>query len=296
MNPAATALTIEELTGPEEVEEFQALERAIWEGTDLEVVPGHVLLTHRRYGGMLLVARDPERRGVGILLGFPGLKGGTTVHCSHLLGVLPDWRSRDVGYAMKRRQRELVLDQGLDLVLWTYDPLETRNARLNIGRLGAIAHQYTPNLYGIMRDGLNAGLETDRLTVEWHIRHPLVAGRLARAHIPPPAPLLAAGTALPIQVGMSTYPGFERPFPVVRDLHLGLDAHQMLVEAPAEFQALKRADPEAARTWRTALRAVLQDIFARGYAAVDLLTEHTPGGGRRCYYLIEPAELYLGQG
>jgi len=295
MNPNTAGLTIEELAGPEEIEEFQALERAIWEGTDLEVVPGHVLLTHRRYGGLLLIARDGEWRGIGILLGFPGLKDGSTVHCSHLLGVLPDWRSRDVGYAMKRRQRELVLDQGLDLVVWTFDPLETRNARLNIGRLGAIARQYTPNLYGIMRDGLNAGLETDRLTVEWYIRRPLVAATLARTGIPSPGPLLASGTPLPIQVTMSTYGGFVRPFPIIRDLRTGLDAPQLLVEAPAEFQALKRADPEAARAWRTGLRIVLQDLFARGYAAVDLLTEHTPGGGRRCYYLIEPAERYLGQ-
>ena len=125
-----------------EVVEFQAIERQVWEGDELEIIPAHVLLTHRRYGGILLIARDAGGTGIGVLLGFPGIKNGQTLHCSHILGILPEWRSRDVGYMMKRRQRELVLEQGLDLIVWTFDPARNaerpaqyRQARRNLPRV-----------------------------------------------------------------------------------------------------------------------------------------------------------------
>src|SRR5579871_4456550 len=188
-------ITIAEVQSPAEVAEWQEVEAAVWPGSLMELVPSHVLLTHRRYGGLLLGAREPGGRMIAILLGFPGLKDGKVIHCSHLLGVRPEWQSHDLGFRMKCRQRELVLAQGLDLVVWTFDPLETRNARLNIGRLGGVCHEYHPNLYGVMSDGLNAGLETDRLTITWYIRRPDVAARLAGAIVSrDPAALRASGT------------------------------------------------------------------------------------------------------
>jgi predicted GNAT superfamily acetyltransferase len=292
--PPTNGITICLVTTPAEVEEFQAVERRVWEGSDLEIVPAHVLLTHRRYGGMLLIARDGAGHGIGVLLGFPGLKDGRTLHCSHLLGVVPEWRSHDVGYRMKCRQRELVLEQGLDLVVWTFDPLETRNARLNIGRLGGICREYTPNLYGVMRDGLNAGLETDRLTVEWHIGHPAVEARLAgRAEPQHVVALLDAGVPLLTRTTLRRGGETNRPLLYLEDVVRGATADRMLVEAPADFQAIKRVDFEAAHAWRLGIRALMQDLFARGYAALDMLLERHEDGSRRCYYLIGHADRYL---
>jgi predicted GNAT superfamily acetyltransferase len=288
------ALTITEVTSPDEIEEYQDLERRIWGSSDLEVVPAHVLLTHRRYGGLLLVGRTQDGTAVALLLGFPGLKGGSVVHCSHLLGVMPECRSRDIGYQMKCRQRERVLQQGLDLVVWTFDPLETRNARLNLGRLGAVSHEYTPNLYGVMRDGLNAGLESDRLTVEWRLRHPDVEARLAGRRPPlPPAPLLAAGVPLLTRTGLHPKPAGEPPLLYLDEILCGQDAPRMLIEVPGDFQRLKRADFEAARIWRGGVRRLFEDLFARGYGALDMLTDEDQSGRRRCYYLIAPFDDYV---
>lgn len=288
---AGDDITIAIVSTPEEVEEFQEVERHVWGGGDLEVVPGHVLLTHRRYGGLLLIARDGAGAGIGVLLGFPGLKGGQVVHCSHILGVAPEWRSRDVGYWMKRRQREFVLEQGLDLVVWTFDPLETRNARLNIGRLGGICREYNQNIYGVMRDGLNAGLETDRLTVEWRIRHPAVSARLeGRTQPPRAAALLAEGVPLLTRTALRQAALADRPLLYLEDTLPTVEASRLLVEAPADFQAIKRADFEAARAWRLGMRGLLHAVFARGYAVVDLLVERQDDGSRRSYYLLGPLD------
>lgn len=293
--PAADGeITIISVATPAEVEEFQAIEARVWAGDPLEIVPGHVLLTHGRYGGLLLIARDRTGEGIGVLLGFPGLKGGRTLHCSHILGVVPEWRSRDVGQAMKRRQRELVLEQGLDLIVWTFDPLETRNARLNIGRLGGISREYTPNLYGAMRDGLNAGLDTDRLTVEWHIRHPAVAARLdGRRESPRVEVLLERGAVLLTRTAWRATGTASPALLLLDDVTLGATADTLLVEVPADFQAIKAADFSQARRWRLGIRSVFQDSFARGYAVVDLLVERRPDGGRRCYYVLTSAQRYL---
>ena len=96
-----------------------------------------------------------------------------------MAGVHPAYRNRGLGYSLKLAQREHVLAQGIDLITWTFDPLETRNATLNFHKLGAVCNTYLPNLYGDMRDGLNAGLPSDRFQVDWWIASERVAQRLA---------------------------------------------------------------------------------------------------------------------
>jgi predicted GNAT superfamily acetyltransferase len=285
-------ITIAEIGSHADLEDWQVAEAAIWPGSPPEVIPGHVLLTHQRYGGLLLGAREPGGRMIGILLGFPGLKGGKLVHCSHLLGVLPDCRSRDVGYQMKLHQRAFVLGQGLDLVVWTFDPLETRNARLNIGRLGGVCREYHRNLYGVMNDGLNQGLESDRFTISWHIRSRRVIDRLeGRTRSPDPQALRSAGAPLLTQTTLERAAGSE-PYARLLDVRLGQDAPAMLVEAPTNFQVVKAADHAAALAWREGLRTVFQDLLGRGYAVVDALREQVEDGPTRCYYLVERAEEY----
>ena len=120
--PWDDGIEIYEIQSLAELAEWQAVEARVWSGADSEILHTGLLVTLQRYGGLLLGARDPAGEMVGVLLGFPGLKDGTVVHCSHLLGLLPEWRSRHVGLRMKLRQREVVLRQGLDLVVWTFDP------------------------------------------------------------------------------------------------------------------------------------------------------------------------------
>src|SRR5512143_1455240 len=155
-------LRIAPLTTVAEYAECERLQQLIWESDAIDVVPRHLLMTFQRHGGMVLGAFDAAGQMVGFAFGFLGQTapdnaaagGGTWQHCSHELGVVSEWRGRGVGYQLK-------LAQGLDLVTWTYDPLELANASLNIGKLGAVCRCYLRDFYGIMSDSLNAGLPSD---------------------------------------------------------------------------------------------------------------------------------------
>jgi predicted GNAT superfamily acetyltransferase len=258
------------------------------------VLQTSLLVTIQRYGGLLLGARDEAGRMIGVLLGLPGIKEGKVVHCSHLLGILPEWRSKHVGYRMKTRQRDFVLAQCLDLIVWTFDPLETRNAHLNLGYLGGICREYNPNLYGIMNDNFNHSMESDRLTVSWYIRHPKVEARLAgRRPAPRIAALLASGTPILTHCVEVESEGNGESYVKLTEPFLGQHAPVMLVEVPSNFQAIKRLDNGDARTWRYGARAILQDLFARGYAILDLLVDAQAGRLTRCYYLVGMLEAFL---
>ena len=174
-----TILPIRPLSTHGEIRAVEQLQREVWDLPDVEVVPLHVLITAAKNGGLLLGAFDDERL-VGFVFGFPGLTSdGKLKHCSHMAGVHPAYRDRGLGYSLKLAQRDHVLAQGIDLITWTFDPLETRNATLNFHKLGAVCNTYIPNLYGEMRDGLNAGLPSDRFQVDWWIASERVAQRLA---------------------------------------------------------------------------------------------------------------------
>jgi predicted GNAT superfamily acetyltransferase len=127
----------------------------------------------QRHGGVVLGAFVPRTQDlIGFVLSFlapttrPGAQRGLS-HYSHMAAVPEEWRGRGVATALKLAQREAVLAQGLNLITWTYDPLETRNAALNIRKLHCICHTYARDVYGEMRDNLNAGVPSDRFEVEW---------------------------------------------------------------------------------------------------------------------------------
>ena len=191
-----------------------------------------------------------------------------------MAGVHPDYRDRGLGYSLKLAQREHVLAQGIDLITWTFDPLETRNATLNFHKLGAVCNTYIPNLYGEMRDGLNAGLPSDRFQVDWWIASERVAQRLAGTplQLPPRgggperiADLVDIAAALP-----SDPPPSEG------------GAGGGLIAIPTDFQSLKAADIEQARALRLRTRSLFEAAFASGYCVTDFFVD-----GEQGYYLIE---------
>ncbi len=207
-------------------------------------------------------------------------------HCSHQLGVHPDFRNAGVGYALKAYQREHVLRQGLDLITWTYDPLLARNAQLNIAKLGAVCSTYLPDLYGPLRDGLNAGLPSDRFQVDWWIATPRVADRLncapgGRAEC---ADLLAAGAVWLSPARPDAVPQPPDPRAVAP-----VTTATVLVEIPTDFLALRAADPALALRWRLGTRAAFQALFRQGYAVTDFLRE--PGSTPRAVYVLTQTSL-----
>jgi predicted GNAT superfamily acetyltransferase len=270
-----------------EFHDCESLQHLVWGMVDdLETVPLHVLLTVARQGGILLGAFDGADL-IGFVFGFPGFTpGGQFKHCSHMMGVHPDYQSRGIGRQLKLAQRAAVLEQGLDLITWTYDPLESRNAYLNIARLGAVSRTYIVDLYGPVDDGLNAGLPTDRLHVDWWLDSPWVKQRLGgEKDTPVSGPFVEAHRA-----GWSA-DRFRAP----GELCLGpTNAAAVTFEVPADYQAIKAADPALALDWRLAAREVFQAYFGQGYTVTDFASFKKDGLRRSFYTLrrtspVEPA-------
>ena len=145
------------------------LQQEIWGFEDVELLPLRLFVVASKIGGQTLGAFDGARM-VGFCLAIPGLKpGGKSYLHSHMLGVLPEYRDAGVGRSLKLAQREEGLARGIDLIEWTFDPLEIKNAYFNIERLGAIVRRYVLNQYGTTTSHLHGGLPTDRCIAEWWI-------------------------------------------------------------------------------------------------------------------------------
>ncbi|MCO5246341.1 MAG: hypothetical protein M9927_21435 [Anaerolineae bacterium] len=265
----------------------ERLQSEVWNLPDVEIVPLHVLVTAAKNGGLLLGAFDGDRLA-GFVFGFPGLTAdGRLKHCSHMAGVHPDYRDQNLGYRLKLAQREVVLSQGIDLITWTFDPLEARNAWLNFHKLGAVCNTYLRNVYGDMRDGLNAGLPSDRLQVEWWIGGAWVERRLrgeGTIH-PPPAPPSEGGgpEAGGEEVAREDDPPSSNsslrgrragsdPLSLWETAKRGVRGDRPLIAIPASFQAIKSADMDLARQWRIETRRLFEDAF-RGLPSLMSVTQ-----------------------
>ncbi|MCI0550089.1 MAG: GNAT family N-acetyltransferase [Anaerolineae bacterium] len=286
------APVIKLLETPEDMSSVEALQRAVWEGSETDVVPAHVFITAVHNGGFVIGAFDHHQL-IGFVFGFPGLEstpdGPRPKHCSHMMGIHPKYRDSGVGFALKRAQWQMVRHQGLDHITWTYDPLLSRNAYLNIAKLGAVCNTYRRSEYGDMRDGLNAGLPSDRFQVDWWIntrrvdrrlgkraRRPLKLDNFSKADLQPFYSVHASP-----QTG-----GWPRP----PEHFSPLEGHLALAEIPADFIALKDADFSLARDWRFFSREVFETAFAKGYIVTDFVFDQG-----RSFYVLSNGESTLEQ-
>ncbi len=308
------------LETPEELLAVEALQRLVWPGSETDVVPMHMLLAACHNGGLVIgafeVADQTEDHGpveedlqawnhppagplVGFVFGFPGLyftpDGPRPMHCSHMLGVHPDYRGRGLGYLLKRAQWQMVRHQGLDRIVWTYDPLLSRNAHLNIARLGAVCNTYIREAYGAMRDELNVGLPSDRFRVDWWVNSARVERRLSRRSRLPLdlAHFLSAGTPIlnPTLLGDDglAHPPPEDSLKGWEDLIQNPSRPALLmVEIPADFQAIKKANPDLALRWRLHTRQLFEALFACGYLVTDFV--HLAGAYARSFYVLSHGE------
>jgi predicted GNAT superfamily acetyltransferase len=218
------------LSESRQFEEAVELQRTVWGFEDIELLPVRLFVVATKVGGQAFGAFDGGRM-VGFLLAIPGLKpgGGSYMH-SHMLGVLAEYRDKGVGRMLKLRQREDALARGIQLVEWTFDPLELKNAFFNMERLGAIVRRYVENQYGMTTSPLHGGLPTDRCVAEWWLSSPhaeaILAGKPPARHVE------------------------ER------------------LEVPADIGVIRREDPRRAREIQRSLGARLREGFDRGLAVI----------------------------
>ncbi|MGH9672059.1 MAG: GNAT family N-acetyltransferase [Bryobacteraceae bacterium] len=222
-------IEVRALTTHEQFGDAVDLQREVWGFADIELLPVRLFVVATKIGGQAFGAYDGASM-VGFCLAIPGLKaGGRSYLHSHMLGVREGYRNRRVGRMLKLAQRDDARERGIDLIEWTFDPLELKNAFLNIERLGAVVRRYVPNQYGITSSSLHGGLPTDRCVAEWWIESPR-------------AKTISSGGE------------FARP-PV-----------EARVEVPAEIAKLRIDEPARAREIQRRVSDAFMSHFARGLA------------------------------
>lgn len=253
-----------EIRGLELFSEYQAcaqLQIDVWGFDEINVVPAGHLVAMDHYGGVCLGAFD-RKEMVGFVCGFAGWDRGRSYHHSHMLAVLPEYRGRRLGERLKWAQREHVLEQGLDVVNWTFDPLQAPNANLNLNRLGSIVRKYKVNLYGSSESPLHGGIPTDRFEAEWRLESQRVVKALG-----------GEGDDWP---GWEELPRANRTSVTDEgllrcdELDLELDVEVFIIEFPKTITELMARDRKLALDWRMQTRKLFQEYFEKGYRVEGL--------------------------
>ncbi|HUF13471.1 MAG TPA: hypothetical protein VMN78_10255 [Longimicrobiales bacterium] len=268
-------LVIRPLQGYAEMAACVSLQRVIWGAEFDQTVPPAILWAAQRTGGIASGAFAPDGSLAGFVFGISGVEGNRLVHWSDMLAVRPDARGIGLGIALKLHQRQVLLERGIEVVYWTFDPLEARNAHINFRRLGVVAREYLRDVYGETGSELHAGIGTDRLVAEWHIRSSRVAERLKTVRSVEGA---ATGTATSDARGDDAATGGTREA-------LTAAPEAIRISVPLDIQALKRAAPAAAAEHRRVTREAFEHYLGRGYLVVDAERAH-----EALHYRLVPLE------
>lgn len=252
-NLEAGGIVIREICEAAEMRAVEQLQKEVWGIPDLDVVPVSQLVAAIAAGGVLIGAFDGIRL-VGFAYGFAGYEHGRTTHHSHMLAVLPAYRNYSVGYRLKLAQREFVIGQGVDVMTWTFDPLQSLNAYFNFNRLGVVSDRYFVNFYGEDAASFLHGNGTDRLWVTWLLNSQRVRGRLD-----------GAGNAADIREVTPLVELGEDEAPRCYSLGECLSLDQAAIEIPADINALERQNRTVAVEWREATRWAFTGAISNGF-------------------------------
>lgn len=281
-------LTIRPLETLDEMYAAADLQRTFW-GNDVEsVVPAQMLYTIHESGGHVIGAFDGSRM-IGVLIGLIGTDTAikdrpamaNLLIASKRMVVLPEYRSGGIGYKLKLAQREAAIRQSIRLVTWTFDPLKSPNAHLNLRKLGGIVREYKINAYGTDdNNGLSQFGWSDRIRIQWWVTHRRVEERLhgSRGQLTLNHYLDAAAT---IVNPSGTADGVTVPGDVANSVSTAF----ALVEIPLDFERIAKTEPDVARGWQHHIRETMLPLFDRDYFISDFL-RGTVDGRERAYYLF----------
>jgi predicted GNAT superfamily acetyltransferase len=253
---AKTSIVIRDIADISEMRAVETLQKEIWGVADREIFPALALIPMLEVGGVLIGAFDRDRM-VGFVFGFPGYHpptaSGRVILHSDMLAVRPEYRSVGLGYKLKLAQRDRALAKGIETISWTFDPLQSLNAYLNIGKLGVIADRYRVNYYGETTSFLHRS-GTDRLWVTWVLNSERVKERIAADSRSEPTTLTE--TTVAVRVG-------DNEEPVSQPAALGQCS--VAIEIPASINTLVRENVALAVRWREATRAAFTKLLADGF-------------------------------
>lgn len=244
-------------------DEFTAvatLEMAIWDVRPADAITPHMLHVIHHIGGIIMGAFDDEQM-VGMAVATSMQQNGHL--WSHMAGVLPAYQGQGIGYQIKQVQKEWALAHHYTTIHWSFDPAMRRNAHFNFRQLGATTRQYHKNFYGVMSDGLNAGVPSDRFEAIWDL-----SATQAPPKTPPNLPfLLCCDDNNQPQLGLD--PNFDSPF--------------YSIACPYDFPAIKVQNLDLALEWRHAMRDAFHRAFEHAYHVVDFVTDRQ---AQRCHYVL----------
>lgn len=223
--PSIPEYTIRECTTVEDFTGCLNLQRKVWQFSDLDITPLRSFVVTRHSGGASFGAFDRDNQLVGFCLMLPAFdETGKPYFYSQMLAVEPDLQNSGLGVRLKLAQREFALRVGIPMITWTFDPLQSRNAHLNINKLGCVIRKYKVNYYGnVSTSTLHAGLDTDRLFAEWWVKSRRVTEAQRRT-----------------------------------------DKPEAAIEIPRDIDELKKQDLDKARNWQLQLRADFQNYLSEG--------------------------------
>lgn len=259
----AESLTIRLLASLAEYQACSELQEEVWGRGFSERVSPAILMIANRIGGLSAGAFDAHGRLQGFVFGLTGIREGKLVHWSDMLAVRVELRDRGLGTRLKRYQREVLLDRGVERMHWTFDPLQARNAYVNFRKLGITSGEYVRDMYGETDSPLHRGVGTDRLVATWDMRSPRVEAALWAGSRE--SPDSAEWTDLPPVLETEAQGGF----PIPSSCRLDLNASRLRLPVPSDIDPIMRADLALAVRWREATRATFQHYLASGYRVED---------------------------
>ena len=257
----------------EDFKKCEAVQKSIWGGLS---VAAEVMLVTQKTGGAVLGA-FVKNQLVGFIYALLARRNGQVIHWSHMMGILPGYRSRGLGLQLKLAHRNLAISQGIKSICWTFDPLQTRNASLNLTKLGARVEEYIVDYYGRFHSSIERGLPSDRFVVNWRIASKniaiLLAGEKGKAEIPD----------LPVINATATN---KKGFLVNRKFNLSYRERRLLVAIPSNADLMRTEDLPLARLWRLQTREIFLNYLSKGYSVTGFLTNNGPHAEPRCFYLL----------
>jgi len=274
------AITYKQLRTVEDLIPCERLQEAVWKFNQNDIIPPRFMRVLCKHGGFTMGAFDGETM-IGFVFGVPAIHYGQPSQHSHMLAVLPEYHNQNVGFNLKKAQREDAMSRNIDLITWAFDPLQSKNAHLNINKLGVIACSYDINLYGESSSSkLHSGLGTDRLLAEWW----LVSDRVKSIIEDRTLNSNSAPSTNGMKINKTERSTQGLLMPVKPDLTLTNDV--LLLEIPDNIDEMKDSNIEAARKWRILVQKTFLHYFNAGYYINSLQVERE-GETRRTYYILK---------